>query len=68
MLIKDGLVFDAVHETPCRADIRTEGAVIREIAHSLSPAPGEDRVDEEGALIQEVDQDQHRGHNLYDIF
>ena len=51
MLIKNGLIHDAIHSAPYYADIRTEGSVIKEIAPGLSPIDGEEIVDAAGLQV-----------------
>lgn len=67
MLIKNGLVYDAIHSDPYRADIRTQGTVILEIAPGLSPMEGEEVIDANGLRVYPgfVDAHSHLGLDNY---
>lgn len=67
MLIKNGLIHDAIHTEPYYADIRTEGAVIKEIATGLSPVDGEEVLDAAGLRVYPgfVDAHSHLGLDNY---
>ena len=67
MLIKNGLIYDAVNKTPYRADIRTEGTLIKEIAANLSPADGEEVIDAAGLRVYPgfIDAHSHLGLDNY---
>lgn len=67
MLIKNGLIYDAVNEIPYCADIRTEGALIKEIAPNLSPADGEEVIDAAGLRVYPgfIDAHSHLGLDNY---
>lgn len=67
MLIKNGLIYDAIHTEPYYADIRTEGAVIKEIATGLSPVDGEEVLDAAGLRVYPgfVDAHSHLGLDNY---
>lgn len=51
MLIKNGLIFDAVHENPYAADIRLCDGKIAEIGSSLAACDGEDIFDAAGLRV-----------------
>lgn len=67
MLIKNGLIYDAIHAEPYYADIRTEGTVIKEITAGISPADGEDVIDATGLRIYPgfIDAHSHLGLDNY---
>lgn len=67
MLIKNGLIYDAIHAEPYYADIRTEGTVIKEIAAGISPSDGEDVIDATGLRIYPgfIDAHSHLGLDNY---
>lgn len=67
MLIKNGLVYDAVHAEPYQADIHTEGSKIKEIAPGLSPTDGEAVIDAAGLRVYPgfVDAHSHLGLDNY---
>ena len=67
MLIKNGLVFDAVSPTPYEADIRVTDGTIAEIAPGLSPARGEEVIDAAGLRVYPgfVDAHSHLGLDNY---
>ena len=67
MLIKNGLIHDAVHAEPYYADLRTEGSVIKEISPNLSPVDGEDVIDASGLQVYPgfVDAHSHLGLDNY---
>ena len=51
MIIRNGLIFDAVHPEPYTADIRAEGGKITQIAPELTPLDGEPCVDAAGLRV-----------------
>ena len=51
MIIKNGTIYDAIHETPYIADIRVEGGKICEIAEGLAAAEGEEVIDAAGLRV-----------------
>ena len=51
MIIKNGTIYDAIHETPYIADIRVEGGTICEIAEGLAAAEGEEVIDAAGLRV-----------------
>ncbi len=51
MIIKNGTIYDAIHETPYTADIRVEGGKICEIAEGLAAAEGEEVIDAAGLRV-----------------
>ena len=51
MLIKNGLVFDAVNREPYEADIRVEDGRIKEIRKGLSKKRGEEVIDAAGLRV-----------------
>ena len=51
MLIRNGLIHDAVNREPYTADIRIEDGKIKEIAPSLLPADGEDCIEASGLQV-----------------
>jgi imidazolonepropionase-like amidohydrolase len=67
MLIKHGLIFDGIHPDPYEGDIRTQGAVIGEIAPQLTPAPGEQVLDAQGLRVYPgfIDAHSHLGLDNY---
>ena len=67
MLIKNGLVYDAVHAEPYQADIRTEGTKIKEIAPVLFPVDGEEVIDAAGLRVYPgfIDAHSHLGLDNY---
>jgi len=67
MLIKNGLVYDAINTGPYRADIRTEGTIIKEIAPDLSPVGEEEIIDAAGLRIYPgfIDAHSHLGLDNY---
>lgn len=67
MLIKNGTVYDCVHREPYEADLRLEGGKIKEIAPSLSPAPGEEVIDAAGLRVYPgfIDAHSHLGLDNY---
>ena len=67
MLIKNGLIYDAVNETPYCADIRTEDTQIKEIAPNLSPVEGEEMIDATGLRVYPgfIDAHSHLGLDNY---
>lgn len=67
MLIKNGTVYDCVHREPYEADLRLEGGKIKEIAPSLSPAPGEEVIDATGLRVYPgfIDAHSHLGLDNY---
>lgn len=67
MLIKNGLIYDAVNKTPYCADIRTEGTLIKVIAANLSPADGEEVIDAAGLRVYPgfIDAHSHLGLDNY---
>lgn len=67
MLIQNGVVYDAIHQQPYQADVRTEGAVIKEIAPHLVPAGGEEVIDAAGLRVYPgfVDAHSHLGLDNY---
>ena len=67
MLIKNGLIHDAIHAEPYYADIRTEGTVIKEIAPGLSPVDGEEVIDASGLQVYPgfIDAHSHLGLDNY---
>ena len=67
MLIQNGMIYDAVHAQPYAADLRTEGALIREIAPKLCPAPGEEVINAAGKRVYPgfVDAHSHLGLDNY---
>ena len=69
MLIQNGLIHDAVNETPYRADIRTANGKIAEIGRALSAAPGEEVFDAAGLNVYPgfVEAHGHSGLDGYGI-
>lgn len=67
MLIKNGTVYDCIHREPYAADLRLENGKIKEIAPSLSPAPGEEVVDASGLRVYPgfIDAHSHLGLDNY---
>lgn len=67
MLIKNGLIHDAIHAEPYYADIRTEGTVIKKIAPGLSPVDGEEVIDASGLQVYPgfIDAHSHLGLDNY---
>ncbi len=67
MLIKNGLIHDAIHAEPYYADIRTEGTVIKEIAPNLSPVDVEEVIDASGLSVYPgfIDAHSHLGLDNY---
>ena len=67
MLIKNGLVYDAINTEPYHADIRTEGTIIKEIAPDLSPVGEEEIIDAAGLRIYPgfIDAHSHLGLDNY---
>ena len=67
MLIKNGLIHDAIQAEPYYADIRTEGTVIQEIAPNLSPVDGEEIIDASGLQVYPgfIDAHSHLGLDNY---
>ena len=67
MLIKNGLIFDAVNAEPYYADIRTEGTVITAISPDLTPNEGEQVIDAAGLRVYPgfVDAHSHLGLDNY---
>ncbi len=67
MLIKNGLIHDAVHADPYYADIRTDGTVILEIAPDLPPADDEELLDASGLNVYPgfIDAHSHLGLDNY---
>ena len=67
MLIKNGLIHDAIHAEPYYADIRTEGTIIKEIAPNLSPVDGEEAIDASGLQVYPgfIDAHSHLGLDNY---
>ncbi len=51
MIIKNGLIYDAVKKDPYAADIRVEDGKIRKIAKSIAPKKGEEVIDAEGMRV-----------------
>ncbi len=51
MIIKNGTIYDAIHEKPYTADIRVEGGKICEIAEGLAAAEGEEVIDAAGLRV-----------------
>ena len=62
MLIKNGLIHDAIHEAPFQADLRIRAGKIAEIG-SLAPMEGEEIVNAEGLHVYPgfVDAHSHLG-------
>lgn len=67
MLIKNGLIYDAINAEPYYADIRTEGTIIKEIAPDLSPVGEEEIIDAAGLRIYPgfIDAHSHLGLDNY---
>jgi imidazolonepropionase-like amidohydrolase len=67
MLIQHGLIFDGIHPDPYEGDIRTQGAVIGEIAPRITPAPGEQVLDAQGLRVYPgfIDAHSHLGLDNY---
>ena len=67
MLIKNGLIHDAIHADPYYADIRTDGSIIKEIAPDLPPVDGEEVVDAAGLQVYPgfIDAHSHLGLDNY---
>ena len=51
MIIKNGLVFDAINRDPYTADIRVEDGRIAEISASITAAEGEECIDAAGLRV-----------------
>lgn len=51
LYIQNGTLHDAVHPTPCRADLAVEDGKIREIGAHLTPTPGAEVVDASGLQV-----------------
>ncbi|MBR5708556.1 MAG: amidohydrolase [Oscillospiraceae bacterium] len=51
MIIKNGLIFDAVSRVPYKADIRVEKCIIKEIKAGLAKKKGETVFDAEGLRV-----------------
>ncbi|MBR6349986.1 MAG: amidohydrolase [Lachnospiraceae bacterium] len=51
MIIKNGLVFDAINREPYTADIRVEDGRIAEISASITAAEGEECIDAAGLRV-----------------
>lgn len=67
MIIKNGLIFDAVHPEPYQADLSVADGKITAIAPELSPAPGETVFDAAGKRVYPgfVDAHSHLGLDNY---
>ena len=67
MLIKNGLIFDAVHPEPYQASVSIVDGKIAAIAPALSPAPGEKVFDAAGKRVYPgfVDAHSHLGLDNY---
>ncbi len=67
MLIKNGLIFDAVHPEPYQASVSIVDGKIAAIAPDLSPAPGEEVFDAAGKRVYPgfVDAHSHLGLDNY---
>ena len=67
MLIKNGLIHDAINAEPYYADIRTEGTLIKEIAPNLSPVDSEEVIDAAGLQVYPgfIDAHSHLGLDNY---
>ena len=67
MLIKNGLIFDAVHPEPYQASVSIVDGRISAIAPALSPAPGEKVFDAAGKRVYPgfVDAHSHLGLDNY---
>ena len=67
MLIKNGLIHDAINPAPYQADIRTTDGKISEIGIDLSPAKGEKVIDATGLQVYPgfVDAHSHLGLDNY---
>ena len=67
MLIKNGLIFDAVHPEPYQASVSIVDGKIAAIAPDLSPAPGEEVFDAAGKQVYPgfVDAHSHLGLDNY---
>ena len=67
MLIKNGLIHDAVNPVPYRADISVADGKITAIAPDLSPAPGEEVIEAHGLNVYPgfVDAHSHLGLDNY---
>jgi imidazolonepropionase-like amidohydrolase len=51
MIVKNGLIYDAVKKDPYVADIRVEEGKIKKIAKSIAPKKGEEVIDAEGLRV-----------------
>jgi len=67
MLIKNGMIFDAIHPQPYLADIAVSDGKITAIAPSLTPADGEEVIDASGMNVYPgfVDAHSHLGLDNY---
>lgn len=67
MLIKNGMVHDAIQEEPYIADILIRDGKIQEIAAGLAPQADEDVIDAEGLSVYPgfVDAHSHLGPDPY---
>lgn len=67
MLIKNGMIHDAVHPTPYCADLRISGTKISEIAPNLSPLGDEQVLDATGLRLYPgfIDAHSHLGLDNY---
>jgi len=67
MLIKNGLIFDAVHPEPYLSDIRVFDGKITEIGPDLPPSKGEEVIDAGGLRVYPgfVDAHSHLGLDNY---
>ena len=67
MLIKNGLIFDAIHPEPYQASVSIVDGKIAAIAPALSPAPGEEVFDAAGKRVYPgfVDAHSHLGLDNY---
>ena len=67
MLIKNGLIHDAVNREPYLADISVSGGKITAIVPGLSPAPGEEVINAQGLNVYPgfIDAHSHLGLDNY---
>lgn len=67
MLIKNGMIYDAVHAQPYAADIALRGGVIAAIGPALTPLEGEEVLDAGGKRVYPgfVDAHSHQGLDNY---
>lgn len=67
MIIKNGLIHDAIHADPYIADIRINGKTITEIAPSITPNENEDVINATGLRVYPgfIDAHSHLGLDNY---